>query len=1246
MYRQFGGSAFLLLVLSAFVSNVGGAGHLIDRYKTAKDGEAKPSDEKPADAIDADAKKCAVVEILRRHYGQAEDEPEQAADNTVSDLVCQRSAFDSLPPKLPDFHPEERGMVLIATVPDPLQTANALEFDRDIEALQEAATTSGYDFESIFTEWDLSSLEEPKDSKDGRKAEHYRRLFGDQPGAMLFHRRPHSNADMSIDSTSQSDGELLLLILVPESPTYGLNMHAAYEALSAVTELQKRGFSSGPPTLAGEIVWIGPNYSASAYGLEQLAAKSSSRFNVFSGSITSKTAIDSLKMVDGGCIPQQKEAGQIDFDQHDLETMQKSGISALSGEARSPFEKKEALDCRGKLQDNEVTALESDDHVLEILRSSGVLGRGWKESVVLLQEDESSYGSGVVGEDTSNQVPTFHFPRGISHVRGAFGSQYTNYRPKAGEAPAAQDSKSLFDLTDTLQQPLDTAPEFSAQSPYSSEGELSAIAASLEHRNASALIILATDPLDNLFLARYFRQKDPDTRIVLFGAERLVPDLRRQYDLDGTIAITRFPLFEDSSLHTPTVAHHSLTFMNSTQEGIFFAALHQINPYPIFGATSTGVYEQMPTWIGVASGGSFWPLRRFGGQTVDPKLYTAASSYIVRDVPKEPLPQTWTICALLVLLCAAAHFALFLAGQPLNEKMRGNSQVWIKTLACHRILTFYLPCTPQAEHVQEFEREFGRRYWMLTATGQLFLVLCYLLVPAAVLAGAPCVPHSISDFGPIMFYALAVVLIVVSCVHFFWLLIDLFSFYRSPLRPRNLPHPYIHKVFPAGTLLWLGGSLVFFLHRLSESADGWIFAFRCVHLASGVSPVVPLLLASLGFITAAVVNLNAFALARDRNPQTPDIGLEMLKLAPCKDQLVSFIECWGILPNPQGYALSFFVLVWLVIVNPFLIFGSLDGAGMTIIFAMNVVFGLWTIAWLWVRFLCIWSLLRFILEALEGSPLRFAFSRLPKVFSLDPIWSYAGLRRTLILPMRWFEYFKVTPQQYNYDKHFRRESIWLDKISEQLFRDQALIDGDYIHFSRDQNQYASTLALTLPAVKASWDRGGPDAELGEVGETSGVNEHGGIRSRVDVPPPCGGKNAKDCPVAIANEYIAMRYGAYIRYVTLQLKNLMTFMSIGLLFFLLATVSYPFRGPRSIAWSLVVLVIILLFGVGTVLIQMDRDSILSRMSETPPGTVNRGAFLLHMLSVGGLPALTALSALFPSVGNFLFSWLQPLLSTLH
>jgi hypothetical protein len=52
--------------------------------------------------------------------------------------------------------------------------------------------------------------------------------------------------------------------------------------------------------------------------------------------------------------------------------------------------------------------------------------------------------------------------------------------------------------------------------------------------------------------------------------------------------------------------------------------------------------------------------------------------------------------------------------------------------------------------------------------------------------------------------------------------------------------------------------------------------------------------------------------------------------------------------------------------------------------------------------MAIWTTLRFGLDFLEGSPLRFAFSRLPAIFSVDPILSYAGFR-FIVLPMRWLD---------------------------------------------------------------------------------------------------------------------------------------------------------------------------------------------------------------------------------------------------
>jgi len=62
-------------------------------------------------------------------------------------------------------------------------------------------------------------------------------------------------------------------------------------------------------------------------------------------------------------------------------------------------------------------------------------------------------------------------------------------------------------------------------------------------------------------------------------------------------------------------------------------------------------------------------------------------------------------------------------------------------------------------------------------------------------------------------------------------------------------------------------------------------------------------------------------------------------------------------------------------------------------------------------------------------------------------------------------------------------------------------------------------------------------------------------------------------------------------------------------------------------------------------QMDKDAILSRLSDTDPGKLAR-ALYMRLLSYGALKLLTVLGSQFPAIGSFLFSWVQPAIETLH
>jgi hypothetical protein len=114
--------------------------------------------------------------------------------------------------------------VVIATVPDPVHSHMELEFDRVIEALEHAAAASGFDFERFWLPWTVPSSSPSVNPDMDRQ-----RTREQQPGVLIFRRHP---ADPNVTPKSDSQhNQRLLIFLVGETPTYGLNRTAFAQAL-------------------------------------------------------------------------------------------------------------------------------------------------------------------------------------------------------------------------------------------------------------------------------------------------------------------------------------------------------------------------------------------------------------------------------------------------------------------------------------------------------------------------------------------------------------------------------------------------------------------------------------------------------------------------------------------------------------------------------------------------------------------------------------------------------------------------------------------------------------------------------------------------------------------------------------------------------------------------------------------------------------------------------------------------------
>ena len=130
-------------------------------------------------------------------------------------------------------------------------------------------------------------------------------------------------------------------------------------------------------------------------------------------------------------------------------------------------------------------------------------------------------------------------------------------------------------------------------------------------------------------------------------------------------------------------------------------------------------------------------------------------------------------------------------------------------------------------------------------------------------------------------------------------------------------------------------------------------------------------------------------------------------------------------------------------------------------------------------------------------------------------------------------------------------------------------------------------------------------------------------------------------MAAAEEFVALRLSAFLRYVTSQLRNLLDCLTSGFLLVLLAILSYPFQPRRTLLAVATILFFVVGAAVLTVFYQMDRNTILSLLSGTDPGTTSRN-FIRPMISYGALPLLTLLVTQFPELRQLVLTFVEPLL----
>ena len=296
-----------------------------------------------------------------------------------------------------------------------------------------------------------------------------------------------------------------------------------------------------------------------------------------------------------------------------------------------------------------------------------------------------------------------------------------------------------------------------------------------------------------------------------------------------------------------------------------------------------------------------------------------------------------------------------------------------------------------------------------------------------------------------------------------------------------------------------------------------------------------------------------------------------------------------------------------------------------------------------------WRRLRELLTFLDRLPLRRTFAAMHG-FSWGSVWGMSGN----VLDVR----YKLLSLQIECLRHTRAALDALRKIAsaeerkctaaiEETQKSGAAFAVWYAahYWDPDAGDFGSLTDFQVSAAKTAatllvylllpeWKREIRSLNLGDPKQSNEDKD-----ARHHLPPP-----SENPLIRNAEEFVCLAYLGFVQNILGRIRTMV--MSI-LLLFVAATVaisSYPFDPREPLAEVMLAIFLALGAVILYVYAQMHRDATLSYVTDTNPGELGAD-FWLKIASVGIAPLLGLLTTLFPSIADFIFSWLQPSLQLL-
>jgi hypothetical protein len=481
--------------------------------------------------------------------------------------------------------PQPEVRFVIATLEDPLHTHASLSFDRNTEAVEQAAQDSGYTYDSSWLPWETEQSEHPlvadQDEEDSRKQRRE-----DQPGVILFRKAIDPDPKKKVSPYMQG----LVVFVVGEEATAGIHRDQFKNAVNWIAALTlNRHFK------VDDIQILGPGFSGSLPSLEQLLSSAETRtvlqpdpakpLAIYSGEVSSSLGVQWFIHATRPSSSEDRRVDFLSFQQND-DTVQQRYYGYLDG--IDPGTCGLAIISEDETAYGFISPNDKSETSKEVITSSQARSVD-RSSKPEIQAPKPRCNSKVPLSE--RQPASFYYPRDISALRNAYQEQ--SLFSKFGSQTSADTARHTLrdDLADPEGKQHDTIRSYGANhTALSEEAVLLQIVDMLRAHRSKFILLKCSNPLDQLFLAHFFKLTYPDARVVTLGSDLL---LRREVGasgLNGIMTLSTYPLLPEIDDWTqppgPYPNHSHRAFTSNDAEGTYIALRALLNTVTIQKGTT------------------------------------------------------------------------------------------------------------------------------------------------------------------------------------------------------------------------------------------------------------------------------------------------------------------------------------------------------------------------------------------------------------------------------------------------------------------------------------------------------------------------------------------------------------------------------------------------------------------------------------------------------------------------------------